>query len=113
MDGAGTHDTDRNGNGTGDDGAHVPDAPGGARLVGRKTVLRAALAATAAIPLALAGAPRSPAPWPRAARSPSSRRRATTETTPPRSRSRARTSSPTRLSAPASWSPECPAPGSP
>ncbi|MFI9423189.1 carbohydrate-binding protein [Streptomyces achromogenes] len=59
MDGAGTHDTDRNGNGngTGDDGAHVPDAPGGARLVGRKTVLRAALAATAAIPLALAGGP--------------------------------------------------------
>ncbi|WP_318199750.1 carbohydrate-binding protein [Streptomyces sp. SCL15-4] len=52
MDGAGTHDPERNG--TGRDGA---EAPGAARLVGRKTVLRAALAATAAIPLALAGGP--------------------------------------------------------
>ncbi|MEU2224886.1 carbohydrate-binding protein [Streptomyces sp. NPDC018347] len=47
MHGTGTH-------GAGTDG---PDEPGPPRLVRRKTVLRAALAATAAIPLALSGGP--------------------------------------------------------
>lgn len=47
MHGTGTH-------GAGTDG---PDEPGRPRLVRRKTVLRAALAATAAIPLALSGGP--------------------------------------------------------
>ncbi|MFI0228268.1 carbohydrate-binding protein [Streptomyces sp. NPDC017086] len=50
MDGAGTHGADG-------DGTQARDDSGTPRLVGRKTVLRAALAATAAIPLALTGGP--------------------------------------------------------
>ncbi|MFF9087542.1 carbohydrate-binding protein [Streptomyces sp. NPDC014991] len=50
MDGTGT-----NGTGTNDVGAE--DGTRSARLVGRKTVLRAAIAATAAIPVALMGGP--------------------------------------------------------
>lgn len=50
MDGAGTHDVGMS--------AQGPERePGSPRLVRRKTVLRAALAATAAIPVALAGGP--------------------------------------------------------
>ncbi|MFJ4326798.1 carbohydrate-binding protein [Streptomyces tricolor] len=50
MDGAGTH-------GAGTDDPGTEGRPGSPRLVRRKTVLRAALAATAAIPVALAGGP--------------------------------------------------------
>ncbi|MEU3295023.1 carbohydrate-binding protein [Streptomyces longwoodensis] len=50
MDGAGRH-------GAGPDDPGAEPGTGSARLVRRKTVLRAALAATAAIPVALAGGP--------------------------------------------------------